>query len=167
VTAPIPPVAALLAALPARGVELAADGGRLLYRPREAVTPELAARIAERKTALLAFVCAGGEFTTAELANHAAAGASPSTLMLVRAGNAIFSVPPTETGVYSALVPARPDLLPPEWRELYEERAGVMEFEGETKRERAEALAFADIVGLMSGAVRPLRAGAVPAGGSQ
>ena len=32
-----------------------------------------------------------------------------------------------------------------EWRELYQERAGIMEFEGHMSRERAEKLAELDV----------------------
>ena len=42
-----------------------------------------------------------------------------------------------------------PDDMPPEWREQYEERAGIMEFDGGLSRERAEALALVDITGQM------------------
>lgn len=43
-----------------------------------------------------------------------------------------------------------PDDLAPPWREEYEERAGIMEFEGNMTRERAEALALADVLRRMA-----------------
>jgi hypothetical protein len=46
----------LLAELGRRGVELAADGERLRYRPRDAVPPELRVAIVEHKHALLALL---------------------------------------------------------------------------------------------------------------
>ncbi len=42
-----------------------------------------------------------------------------------------------------------PDDLPGDWRVEWEERAAIMEYEGNMPRERAEALALADIVGRM------------------
>ena len=39
-----------------------------------------------------------------------------------------------------------PGDLPVEWWELWDERAAIMEFDGNMPRERAEALALADIV---------------------
>jgi hypothetical protein len=40
--------------------------------------------------------------------------------------------------------PIGPDDLPPQWREFYEERAGIREYEGKLPKERAEAAALAD-----------------------
>ena len=42
-----------------------------------------------------------------------------------------------------------PDDLPGDWRMEFEERAAIMEYEGNMPRERAEALALADVVGRM------------------
>jgi hypothetical protein len=39
----------------------------------------------------------------------------------------------------------RPDDLPPEWREEYEERAAIMEFDGGMSRPEAEAAALRDV----------------------
>lgn len=39
--------------------------------------------------------------------------------------------------------------LPPRWREAYEERAAIMEFEGNMPRERAEELAMRDTLSEM------------------
>jgi len=47
---------AVLAELRSRGVELAVDGGRLQYRPINAVTPELLDRLRANKPALLKLV---------------------------------------------------------------------------------------------------------------
>jgi hypothetical protein len=46
----------LLEELRERGVELVADGEQLLYRPRNIVTPELAAAIKEHKAEILRIV---------------------------------------------------------------------------------------------------------------
>jgi hypothetical protein len=59
--------AALLAALRARGVQLAADGDRLRWRPREAVTAEERAALAQHKAELL-LMLAGYASELAELA---------------------------------------------------------------------------------------------------
>jgi TubC N-terminal docking domain len=45
--------AALLAELDAKGVQIEADGDRLLYRPREAVTVDMAGRMKAHKAHLL------------------------------------------------------------------------------------------------------------------
>jgi hypothetical protein len=52
----LPPgnVASLLAELDALGIQLAADGRRLRFRPREKVTADLAARLKAHKAELLA-----------------------------------------------------------------------------------------------------------------
>jgi len=42
-----------------------------------------------------------------------------------------------------------PDDLTPEWHFLWDERAAVMEYDGKMPKERAEALALADILGQM------------------
>jgi hypothetical protein len=39
--------------------------------------------------------------------------------------------------------------LPPDWHLLWDERAAIMEYDGGLPRERAEALALADILGQM------------------
>jgi hypothetical protein len=44
--------------------------------------------------------------------------------------------------------------LPPEWHLLWDERAAIMEYDGGLPRERAEALALADILGQMRRAGR-------------
>lgn len=42
-------------------------------------------------------------------------------------------------------IPAvNPDDLPPDWRDVYEERAGIMECDGGLPKEQAEAAALAD-----------------------
>jgi hypothetical protein len=41
------------------------------------------------------------------------------------------------------------DALPADWRDTWEERAAIMEYDGELPRERAEALALLDILGQM------------------
>jgi hypothetical protein len=49
-------VEALLADLAARGIELQARGGRLRFRPADAVTPDLARRLKYHKDELLALL---------------------------------------------------------------------------------------------------------------
>lgn len=55
------PVAELVAVLTARGIELQAEGGRLRFRPREAMTPDLAERVKRHKPELLAMLAGGPE----------------------------------------------------------------------------------------------------------
>jgi hypothetical protein len=43
------------------------------------------------------------------------------------------------------VIPSSPADLPLDWRERWEERAAIMEYEGGLPRERAEALALAEI----------------------
>lgn len=43
----------------------------------------------------------------------------------------------------------RPDNLPPHWREAFEERAAIMEFDGNLSRVRAEELALRDTLNEM------------------
>jgi hypothetical protein len=50
-----------------------------------------------------------------------------------------------------------PGELPPDWRELWEERAAIREFDGGLDREQAEALALADVWRLMERAGKPDR----------
>jgi hypothetical protein len=53
------------------------------------------------------------------------------------------ATPPTlETGT-------GPEDLPPDWRVGWEERAAVLEYDGGHLRERAEALALAEVLGRM------------------
>ena len=46
----------------------------------------------------------------------------------------------------------QPDDLPETWRELYEERAAIREYDGEQSREHAEAEALREIVMMMRAA---------------
>src|SRR5262245_42510874 len=46
---------------------------------------------------------------------------------------------------------ATPDDLPSDWHVAWDERAAILEFEGGIPRERAEALALAEIARLMAG----------------
>jgi hypothetical protein len=41
--------------------------------------------------------------------------------------------------------------LPPDWHLLWDERAAIMEYDGGLSRERAEAEALKDIMGMMRG----------------
>ena len=42
-----------------------------------------------------------------------------------------------------------PDSLPPDWRDCYEERAAIMEYEGGLHREQAEHFALQETLKLM------------------
>lgn len=54
---------------------------------------------------------------------------------------------PDRTVPAPASVPSvTPDELPPEWHFLWDEKAAIREYEGKLPRERAEALALADIL---------------------
>jgi hypothetical protein len=50
-----------------------------------------------------------------------------------------------------------PDDLPPDWHFLWDERAATMEYDAGLARERAEALALADILNLMHSTGRNAR----------
>ena len=50
-----------------------------------------------------------------------------------------------------------PDDLPGDWRVDWEERAAIMEYEGDHPREQAEAMAMTEIVRRMQQAGVPLR----------
>lgn len=50
------PAATLMGELTRRGIELRAQSGKLRYRPRAALTPELAARVRAHKSTLLAIL---------------------------------------------------------------------------------------------------------------
>lgn len=54
--------------------------------------------------------------------------------------------------VAAALLALAPEDLPAEWHFLWDERAAIMEYDGELPRERAEALALAEIRRLMQAA---------------
>jgi len=45
---------------------------------------------------------------------------------------------------FSPVPNIHPGGLPPDWREAYEERAAIMEYDGGLPKERAEAAALAD-----------------------
>jgi hypothetical protein len=59
------PVGVLLVDLATRGVELRAEGSRLRFRPRSAVTPDLAGRLKTHKAQMLA-ILQGAEGPAAE-----------------------------------------------------------------------------------------------------
>ncbi|HQA44934.1 MAG TPA: hypothetical protein PLM77_11130 [Phycisphaerae bacterium] len=50
------PAAVLMGELAARGIELQAEGGKLRFRPRAAMTPDLAERVKRHKPELLAML---------------------------------------------------------------------------------------------------------------
>jgi len=61
---PTDTAAALLAELTRHGIELKAWGNRLRYRPRSAMTPDLAARVKAHKPELLKLLAAGDSVAT-------------------------------------------------------------------------------------------------------
>jgi hypothetical protein len=61
----------------------------------------------------------------------------PDLLSILEGGGHDDLSPPPDAGL-------TPDDLPPDWHDLWEERAAIMEFDGSLPRERAEALALAD-----------------------
>ena len=78
----------LLSELHRRGVELAADadGGMILFRPAERVTPELRSLLAEHKPALLAMLTAVADPAEREVSE---AGAVPFALTPRRTASAV------------------------------------------------------------------------------
>lgn len=148
-----PALADALALLSRAGLELAADGERVLFRPVAAMTPELAAAVRACKPELLALLAGAGEgWSAAELLVLAFASLSPADVPQVAAAKAAFAGLGglTLVGLEPRASVQSPADLPEDWRELYEERAAVMEFDGNLPRERAEALALADILAWMS-----------------
>ena len=112
-------VATLLIEMTRRGIEIVAHGDRLRYRPRSAMTPDLAERVRHHKTELLDILRAAGSGTAVPIQSDA---------------------PDTNAQV------TRPDDLPADWRELYEERSAVREFDGGHSRAAAEAGALRDVL---------------------
>jgi hypothetical protein len=96
-------VADLLAKLDALGIQLEADGERLRFRPREAVTADLAARMKAHKGELRAL-----------LATRKTAGRLLEVVTTWRA----------------------------DWRDQWEERAAIVEYDGNMPRPPAEDWAF-------------------------
>lgn len=122
------------------------------------MSPALRAAVRDCKPELLELLRrAGPGWTPAELALITGAGLDPSDVPLVGAAKVAFADLGGLTLVgFKPL--ARPQVacgqqLSGPWREVYEERAGVMEFEGNLPREHAEALALADTRALMSGSI--------------
>lgn len=149
-SAPVPAVAALLADLAARGVELAVEGGRLRYRPRAAVTGLLAERLKEHKADLLHLLRSGQGCSIAELAVLAGAGLAPADVPgLAQVKAAFADLGATVVGFEPRAGALSAEDIPEEWRDTYEERAAVREFEGEMPRWRAEPLALRDTERLM------------------
>jgi hypothetical protein len=56
-----------------------------------------------------------------------------------------------------AQVAVTPAELSPDWHLLWDERAAIMEYDGGLPRERAEAVALTEILGLMQRAGIPTR----------
>ena len=99
------PVAVLLIELARRGIELRAAGDRLRYRPRSAMTPDLADRLAAHKGDLLAILAAADSLADPAPAGSRAApaptykpqerrlldGSPPATLAAVEAAKRAFA----------------------------------------------------------------------------
>lgn len=77
----------LLAELARLGVRLEADGERLRYAPRAALTPELAERLREHKPAVLAYLRSGQIVLDAQTATVADVLQALDVFKLSRIGN--------------------------------------------------------------------------------
>lgn len=140
----------LLEEMERRGLELVAEGERLRYRPLGAMPDDLAARVAAHKRELLSMLNPGdgAVFSLPELVILARAGIGPGDMPLIGMAKAAFAGLGSGLTLVSLSSKQRtgtPDDLPPDWREMYEERAAVLEFDGGLRRERAEYLALLDI----------------------
>lgn len=148
-TAPPPTVAALLLDLAARGVELSPEGDRLRYRPRSAVSPALVERIRAHKQELLYLLRSGHGYSLADLAVLAGQRLTPADVPAVAVAKSVFAAlgGAAVVGFEPKPAPGTPEDLSPDERERFEERAGIMEFDGEMPRWRAERLALREIAG--------------------
>ncbi len=140
---------AVLSDVRRRGIELQASGDKLRFRPADAVDEELRARLAAHKPELLRILsqsgASAGTNTNRTTADTSAvfdrtgrnpgpdAGDNPALDAADPALDPLGALSETDRGY---LVP---DKLPPSWREWYEERAAIREFEGNEPREHAEA----------------------------
>jgi len=122
------PVVELLTDLDRCGIQLYAHGDRLRFRPRVAVSEALTARLRDHKAVLL--------------------DVAP-VLELVR------TVLDPHARIVDLIPLPRPEDLPPDLRELWAERAAIMEHDGGLPRTQAEAGALADTLRRMPTA-RPI-----------
>jgi hypothetical protein len=60
-------------------------------------------------------------------------------------------------GLFDPAPSLTPDELPPEWRELYEERAAILGYDGGATRELAEHCALSEVLGLMKTGNHPAK----------
>lgn len=100
-TAPPAPVAVLLVELARRGIEIRAAGDRLRYRPRSAMTPDLADRLTTHRADLLAILAAaddaadrcpaGGAMAYTPEERRLLAGCPAATLAAVEAAKRAFA----------------------------------------------------------------------------
>ncbi|MFN0132723.1 MAG: hypothetical protein ACKVW3_09380 [Phycisphaerales bacterium] len=173
------PLAALLTDLVDLGVEVAIRTVRVAYRPNALVTDVLAARIGEHRDVLFELLRSSPGYSLAELAIMARGGASSADIATINKVKTAFAamglmvteftptppVPPTPepampaaspaaTTPPSAPAPMTAEQLPPDWREMFEERAGIMEFDANLPRDVAERLALRDVLALMDGSPR-------------
>lgn len=138
--------AALLAELAALGIELRAHGDRLRFRPQTAMTPELAARVKAHKPDLLAMLAdtetPAGDATTPGFGSGVGDVLTATSYTAEEAR--MLAGAPTDS---RAAGPHRGSIeLPPELAEAFEERAAIMEYEGNMPRDLAEATAAGDIL---------------------
>jgi len=60
-------------------------------------------------------------------------------------------------GLFGPTPSSTPSGLPPEWRELYEERAAILEYDGGAPREVAEHYALIEVLELMKTPTDPTK----------
>ena len=119
---------ALLVELTNRGIQLAANGGRLRYRPAEAVSPELRADLLRHKQDLLAMV------------QHLAVPPLPTGTWGRCASALVSSV--------------RDDARRLDLRESFEERLSICQFDGHLSTDEAERIAFIQICRAVTAEIR-------------
>lgn len=84
-----PPISVLLAAVARLGIELRACGDQIRYRPKSAMTPELAQRLTASKPEVLAVLNAHATYAAGE--HRLLAGSSPVVLSVVENAKRAFA----------------------------------------------------------------------------
>lgn len=163
------PVSILLADLMRRGIELRpAPGGLLRYRPRSAMTPDLAARLAMYRDNVRAALAAGPDAVpdwTAE-ERRRLAGCPPRVVELVETAKAVFAplggvevvdVRPFKSEARDDAARlirearARPDReAAVAMRDAWRERLAICTVDGELSIREAEAVALDELQGLVA-----------------
>ncbi|MFO0839906.1 MAG: hypothetical protein U1D55_15450 [Phycisphaerae bacterium] len=158
--------AAVLAQVCRRGIRLVAVGDRLRFAPASAVTPELREALAQNKPELLRLLTdpddAGRTDWRARLTDAERQLFPPNANPPADWIRDVLAARATVDGelieiTWPALGPLvesprgylTPETLPPAWREWYEERAAIREFDGRQPREYAEAEALRETVEAM------------------